>query len=74
MKKQKKEKFVICVKNQNCDDLEPLKIYRVISDKMALKEGYLRIIDASGESYLYPASYFVPVSLPQKAQAALLAA
>jgi hypothetical protein len=67
-----KSSFVICVKNDECEDLELRKIYRVLDDKPAAKEGYLRIVDESGEDYLYPSSYFVPIRLPQKAQAAMI--
>lgn len=42
-------------------------------DDGAAQEGYLRVVDESGEDYLYPESYFVLVDLPQKAQDALLA-
>jgi hypothetical protein len=66
--------FVVCVKNDDCEDLELRKIYRVLADKQAAKEDYLRVVDESGEDYLYPSSYFVPVRLPQKAQEALAAA
>ena len=48
----------------DCDDLEVRKIYQVLPDQEASQEGYLRVIDESGEDYLYPADYFVPVELP----------
>ena len=41
------------------------KIYRVIPDKDAQADGDLRIIDESGEDYLFPAEYFLPIPLPQ---------
>ena len=44
-----------------------------VSDAAAKREGYLRIVDASGEDYLYPESYFVLVDLPEQARDALLA-
>jgi hypothetical protein len=66
--------YAICVKNADCEDLETRKIYRVIPDKEAEKEGYLRIVDDSGEDYLYPASYFVPIKLPSRAQRAMTTA
>ncbi len=69
-----KAAFVVCVRNDECEDLELRKIYRILADKKAAKEGYSRIVDESGEDYLYPSSYFVPVRLPLKAQAALAAA
>lgn len=66
--------FVLCVKNDDCDDLERRKVYRVLPDKKADKDGYLRVIDESGEDYLYPASYFIRVQLPQEAEQAISAA
>lgn len=73
-RKQTERKFVLCVKNDDCDDLEKRKVYRLISDEKAEKDGYLRVIDESGEDYLYPASYFVRVRLPQEAEQAIAAA
>jgi hypothetical protein len=66
--------FALCVENRDCDDLEKRKLYRVLPDETATKEGYLRVVDESGEDYLYPESYFVLVPLPHKAREALLAA
>jgi hypothetical protein len=72
MEKEKKEQvFALCVENKDCEDLEKRKIYEVLPDEEAEKEGYLRIIDESGEDYLYPQSYFVLVQLPREAQEAL---
>jgi len=72
MRKETKEQvFALCVENKDCEDLEKRKIYRVIPDEESEKEGYLRVIDESGEDYLYPQSYFVLVELPREAQEAL---
>ena len=68
------KKFVLCVENKDCEDLEKRKIYQVLPDDEAEKEGYLRVIDESGEDYLYPQSYFIVVQLPREAQEALQAA
>lgn len=68
------QKFVLCIENKDCEDLEKRKIYKVIPDKSAAQDGYLRIIDESSEDYLYPESYFVFIQVPQKAQEALLEA
>ncbi len=68
------EQFALCVENKDTEDLEKRKIYVVLPDEEAEKEGYLRVIDESGEDYLYPASYFVRVQLPAEAEAALRAA
>jgi len=66
--------FALCVENADCDDLEKRKVYRVLPDEDAAKDGYLRVVDESGEDYLYPESYFVVVTLPAEAQKALLPA
>lgn len=69
---EKEEKiFALCVENKDCEDLEKRKIYQVLRDEEAEKEGYFRIIDESGEDYLYPQSYFVLVKLSREAQEAL---
>ena len=67
-------KFALCIENKDCEDLEKRKIYQVLPDDEAEKEGYLRVIDESGEDYLYPQSYFIIVQLPDEAQEALLVA
>lgn len=70
----KEHHFVLCVRNDDCEDLEIRKVYEVLPDKRASKDGYIRIVDESGEDYLYPESYFVRVRLPQKAEQAVAAA
>ena len=70
----KERKFALCVKNDACDDLELRKVYEVLPDVRASKDGYLRIIDESGEDYLYPESYFVFVKIPREAQQTLVVA
>lgn len=60
----KKQQFAICVTNDGCDDLEVWKLYRVLPDDKATEEDFLRVVDESGEDYLYPAIRFVVVSLP----------
>ena len=59
-----RSRFLLCIRNEGSDDLEPRKVYQVVPDRAALREGYVRVIDESGEDYLYPAEYFVPVRLP----------
>ncbi|MDP2362273.1 MAG: hypothetical protein Q8M94_00735 [Ignavibacteria bacterium] len=61
-------KFVICIKNKDCDDLEKRKVYAVKFDSKAEAEGFLRVIDESGENYLYPKSFFTPIQLSQELQ------
>ena len=70
---RRERKFALCIRNDDCEDLEVQKVYRVRRDARAARDGYLRVVDESGEDYLYPESYFVLVRLPRKAQEALLA-
>jgi hypothetical protein len=68
-------RFAICIANTDYPAaLEVRKIYQVLPDADAAEHQYLRIIDESGEDYLYPAAYFVPIDLPQGVQEALLKA
>jgi len=65
--------FVVCVKNEGYPaSLELYKIYRVIPDEDAAADGDIRIIDESGEDYLYPSSFFVPIKAPAAVKKALL--
>ena len=64
-------KFVVCIENKGyAASLELRKIYQSIPDKTASRLHQVRVIDESGEDYLYPADYFVPVQLPQAAERA----
>jgi len=62
---------VICLRNEDSDDLLVGKVYRTLPDEVAARDGYIRVIDESGEDYLYPASFFVPIKLPLAAEHAL---
>ena len=64
-------RFALCIENKDCDDLEKRKIYQVVPDAEAEKDDFIRVIDESGEDYLYPRSYFIAVQLPREAQEAL---
>ncbi len=58
-------KFAVCVNNAEYPaSLELHKIYRIIPDEDAASDGDLRVIDESGEDYLYPGAWFVFVQLP----------
>jgi hypothetical protein len=52
--------FAICIVNDGYDDLEVWKVYQILSDSKAAGVGCLRVIDESGEDYLYPAHCFIP--------------
>lgn len=66
--------YALCVNPQGYEaSLEVRKIYRVLPDPAAHREGLLRILDESGEDYLYPADLFVAVELPAEAEEAFRA-
>ncbi len=66
-------RFVLCVRNQDYPaSLELRKVYQVLTDQQAAKHRQIRVIDESGEDYLYPQDYFVPIKLPQAAEKAVL--
>lgn len=66
-------RFAVCVDNSEYPaSLELHKIYRVLPDEEAESDGDLRVIDESGEDYLYPAEYFVLAELPQAVEKSLL--
>lgn len=68
------EQLVICLNNTGyAASLERRKIYVVLPDDEAEKSGLLRVIDESGEDYLYPKSSFSPITLPQALKEAVLA-
>jgi hypothetical protein len=58
--------FVICINNgEYAGTLELRKVYELLEDASAAARNYARIIDESGEDYLYPESWFVPVAVPE---------
>ncbi|MDE0299484.1 MAG: hypothetical protein OXN17_12695 [Candidatus Poribacteria bacterium] len=66
-------KFALCIEDIDCDDIEKRKLYQALPDEEASQEGYLRVVDESGEDYLYPESYFIFIQLPIRAQEVLAA-
>ncbi len=70
-----KRKFVICIKNDGYDaSLEIRKLYATVADAQLAKRGLLRVVDESGEDYIYPASLFIAAELPQRVERAVAAA
>lgn len=67
-------RFVICLRNDDCPDLELRKVYQVLSDNVAAADGLIRITDETGEDYLYPEEYFIQIDLPATVEKALLSA
>ncbi len=70
-KKKKSSKYLLCVKNDDYPaSLEIRKIYRLIPDEAAAAHQFVRVVDESGEDYLYPESLFVAIELPKAAATA----
>jgi hypothetical protein len=75
MTKTQTKQLVVCVENDGyAASLEKRKIYVALRDTAAEKHGMTRIIDESGEDYLYPKAFFRPIALPQGVKRAVLAA
>ena len=62
--------YALCITDAE-PDLQPRKVYKILPDRIASKDNYLRVIDESGEDYLYPDRYFVLVELTRRAESAL---
>jgi hypothetical protein len=61
--------FAICIHNgEYAGTLELRKVYEVLEDASAEKRNYMRVIDESGEDYLYPKTWFVSVAVPENAE------
>jgi len=69
----KRPRFVLCIDDGGYgDDLTVRKVYQVLPDESAAANNYLRVIDETGEDYLYPAALFVPIEIPQEAERLLV--
>jgi hypothetical protein len=75
MAKQNSKHLVVCVNNKDYpSSLEKRKIYLALRDPDAEKHGLIRVVDESGEDYLYPKMLFRPIALPHAVKKAVLAA
>jgi hypothetical protein len=75
MTKTQSKQLVVCVNNEGYPaSLERRKIYIALRDAAAEKHGLLRVVDESGEDYLYPKAFFRAIALPQSVKRAVLAA
>ena len=76
MKKNTNQKhFALCIDNTAFKaSLVPGKVYRILKDARASKDDLVRIVDESGEDYIYPASWFIAVELPSAARESFLEA
>ena len=70
-----RKRFVVCLRNKGYEvSLERRKIYQVLADPEAAKHKQFRVIDESGEHYLYPQNFFAPIELPETLRRAVQAA
>ena len=68
-------RFVVCIRNDDyVVSLEKRKIYQLLPDPDAAAHHQVRVVDESGEDYLYPEECFIPIDLPDSAKRALLEA
>jgi hypothetical protein len=75
MAKSQAKQLVVCVENEGyAASLEKRKIYVALPDADASKNGLTRVIDESGEDYLFPHGFFRPIDLPQSVKKAVLSA
>ena len=75
MAKTQAKRLVVCVDNEGSPaSLEKRKIYVALADQTADKHALVRIVDKSGDDYLYPKSFFREIALPQSVKKAVLAA
>jgi hypothetical protein len=58
-------RYVVCLRTEGEEDLEIRKLYVVLPDESAAEVGLLRVIDESGEDYLYPVDFFAPVEMSE---------
>jgi len=67
-----KKRYALCINNKEYEaSLIPRKIYEIIPDERAEQDDFVRVVDESGEDYLFPADYFLPIELPQTVVRAL---
>jgi hypothetical protein len=75
MVRKKSQHLVVCISNEGyAVSLEKRKIYLALRDEQAEKRGLIRVVDESGEDYLYPKTFFRSIALPQAVKKAVLAA
>ena len=66
-------RFAVCINNAGYpDDLKVRTIYQVLPDESAARSNFIRVLDETGDDYLYPADHFVLIDVPPEAQKALI--
>lgn len=66
-------RFAICINDGGyVDDLKVRTVYQVLPDESAARSSYIRVVDETGEDYLYPATLFIAIEVPREAAEALM--
>ena len=71
MVENSRHRYALCVQADEGEDIEVRKVYEVLPDEFAAKRRHVRVVDESGEDYLYPAELFVLLDLPREVERAL---
>jgi hypothetical protein len=71
MGESNRRRYALCVHAVEGEDVEVRRVYEVVRDELAAKRGHIRVVDESGEDYLYPAELFVILDLPREVERAL---
>lgn len=66
-----RRRYAVCVHAKEGEDIEVRKVYEVLPDELAAKRRHIRVVDESGEDYLYPAELFVLLDLSREVERAL---
>lgn len=75
MREDLERRFAVCIANEGYEaSLERNKVYVMLDDPEAAADGDVRIVDESGEDYLYPAAWFVPVDVPEPVRQSVIRA
>ncbi len=72
---ESEKRFVVCISNKGYEaSLERNKIYVMLVDEHASADGEIRVVDESGEDYLYPANWFIPIEVPEPVRESVISA
>ena len=71
MAENSRRRYALCVQAEEGEDIEVRKVYEVLPDELAAKRRHVRVVDESGEDYMYPAELFVLFDLPREVERAL---
>ena len=71
MVENSRRRYALCVQAEGGEDIDVRKVYEILPDELAAKRRHVRVVDESGEDYLYPAEFFVLLDLPREVERAV---